>query len=43
MRVAKTIELDEQTERQLRVLSKRRRIEAPLATKGAGDLAGGQG
>ena len=30
MRVAKTIELDEHTERELRVLAKRRRVEARL-------------
>ena len=30
MRIAKTIELDEPTERELRVLSKRRRVEARL-------------
>ena len=30
MRIAKTIELDEATERELRVLSKRRRVEARL-------------
>ena len=30
MRVAKTIELDEHTERELRALSRRRRVEARL-------------
>jgi transposase len=43
MRVAKTIELDEQTERELRVLSKRRRIQARLRQRALVVLLAGKG
>lgn len=44
MRVAKTIKLDGQTERELRVLSQPKRIEVRLATAAcAHRAAGGQG
>ena len=43
MRVAGTIQVDGPTERELRVLSKRRRVEGPAPAASAGGLAGCQG
>ena len=43
MRVAKTIELDEHTERELRVLAKRRRVEARLQQRALVVLLASQG
>ena len=43
MRIAKTIELDEHTERELRVLAKRRRVEARLQQRALVILLAAQG